>query len=133
MIAVKLRTRLAGAAFCLLSMQVLAASPTCSPEQVGDGQKVFQAKCSACHTAEKGAAHMTGPNLNGLFGRQAGSVAGFNFSPAMKNKGISWDAESFEAFIAKPLAYVNGTYMPFAGLKESEARHSLGCYLSKQH
>lgn len=133
MIAVKLRLRLASAAFCLLSMQIVAASPACSPEQVRDGQKVFQTKCSACHTVEKGAAHMTGPNLNGLFGRQAGSVTGFNFSPAMKNKGISWDAESFEAFIAKPQAYVSGTYMPFAGLKDAGSRHDLDCYLSRQH
>lgn len=76
---------------------------------------------------------MMGPNLSGLFGRKAGSVEGFNFSAAMKNKGVTWDSESFEAFIAKPQAFVSGTYMPFAGLKSEEERKSLDCYIAKQH
>ena len=132
----KISTALSCAVFCVLvsfGTQAFAETPTCAPQQIDLGQKVFQAKCAACHTVEKGAAHLMGPNLNGLFGRKAGSAPGFNYSAAMKNKGITWDADTFGVFITKPQAFVSGTYMPFAGLKSAGDRHNLDCYVSQQH
>lgn len=52
-----------------------------------------------------------GPNLNGLFGRKAGAVAGFNYSPALKASGIVWDAKTLDQFLAAPTAKVPGTRM----------------------
>jgi cytochrome c len=50
------------------------------------GEKVF-AICKACHQAGDNAKNAVGPVLNGLIGRKAGSVEGYNYSDANKEVG----------------------------------------------
>jgi cytochrome c len=44
--------------------------------------------------------------LNGLFGRKSGSVAGYNYSEANKNSGITWDDAVFAEYIKDPKAKI---------------------------
>ena len=55
---------------------------------VPTGERVFS-QCRACHQVGENAKNLVGPNLNGLFGRPAGSVPGFNYSAASKNSARS--------------------------------------------
>jgi alcohol dehydrogenase (cytochrome c) len=74
------------------------------------GQTVFANQCSACHTLKPGE-HGFGPSLAGVVGRKAGTVAGYNFTDAMKHSGITWDAPTLESFLAGSTQKVPGTAM----------------------
>ena len=74
------------------------------------GAQVF-ATCRTCHTLSAGQRSGIGPNLHGLFGRQAGSLAGYNYSPALKASGIRWADKSLDAYLAAPSKLVPGTRM----------------------
>lgn len=86
-------------------------------EDAGPGAAELQ-KCKICHSLDQGGANRVGPNLYGLFGRKAGSVAGFAYSDAMKKSGIVWDADSLEKYLRDPRADLPGNRMSFPGIKD---------------
>lgn len=92
------------------------------------GEKVFL-KCRACHQVGETAKNGVGPNLNGLFGRKAGTVAGYNYSDANKNSGLTWDEATFKEYIKDPKAKMPGTKMAFAGLKNDTEITNIVAYL----
>ncbi len=96
----------AGATVALLA----AATPTTAQTPA---PAAFNA-CKACHTVNKGGRNGIGPNLNGVVGRPAASVAGFNYSPAMKASKLRWDAKTLDEYLAGPTKKVPGTRMPIA-------------------
>lgn len=97
---------------------VQAASARAASADVGLGEAVY-ARCMGCHAL---AYDRTGPRHCGLFGRRAGSVAGFDYSAAMKRAGIVWDARTLDRFLANPAATVPGTSMTYAGVPERAER-----------
>jgi cytochrome c len=92
------------------------------------GEKAFLV-CKACHQVGESAKNAVGPVLNGLFGRKAGSVEGYNYSDANKNSGITWDDTTFTDYIKDPKAKVPGTKMAFAGIKDEKKIKDLIAYL----
>lgn len=91
------------------------------------GQKVFS-KCKTCHSLEAGV-NKVGPSLAGVVGRPAGSVNGFKYSDAMKNSGLTWDAETLDKYLADPKGFVPKNKMAFVGLKKEEDRANVIAYL----
>ena len=59
------------------------------------GSNVFK-QCQPCHAIGPGAQNKIGPELNGLDGRKAGTVANFNYSEANKNSGVVWNEQTFK-------------------------------------
>lgn len=115
-----------------LSIAQLAA--TAASAQSGDaarGQRVFNTQCRACHTLEKDGASPAGPNLNGVFGRKAGTGAGYEFSDAMKNSGIVWDDATMADYNRDPKGKVPGTKMVFNGVKNAGQLADLVAYLKE--
>ncbi|MEM1419229.1 MAG: c-type cytochrome [Pseudomonadota bacterium] len=117
------------------SAQIETAVVELDPEQVKAGKKVFR-KCKACHQVGDGAKHRTGPMLNGVFGRSAGTADGFKkYSDAMTTAGadgLVWDDATMSEFLAKPKKYVDGTSMAFAGLKKEADIAAVIAYLRSE-
>ncbi len=111
----------------------LMASGGVAFSQGGDpaaGEQQFR-KCLPCHSAGEGAKNKVGPELNGLDGRKAGTVAGYNYSEANKKSGITWNEQTFKEYIHDPRAKVPGTKMIFPGIKNEKDVNDLWAYLSQ--
>lgn len=116
-----------------ISISVLALLAFTSAAQAQDaaaGEKVF-VQCRACHQVGETAKNTVGPLLNGLFGRTAGTVDGYNYSEANKKSGIVWDEKVFAEYIANPKEKIPGTKMVYAGLKGEERIKDLTAFLKQ--
>lgn len=94
------------------------------------GEKVFAA-CRTCHVFDDGV-NRVGPSLHKVVGRKSGSVAGFSYSDANKNSGITWTPQILFEYLKDPKAYIPGTKMNFPGVKDDQKRADLVAYLEAQ-
>jgi cytochrome c len=116
--------------FVLSAALVLLGLNQAQAQDAAAGEKTF-AQCRACHQVGENAKNAVGPVLNGLFGRHSGSVEGYNYSPANKNSGITWDEATFKEYIQNPRAKIPGTKMVYAGLKDEQRINDLVAYLKQ--
>ncbi len=96
------------------------------------GEKLWK-KCKSCHAVGENAKKKSGPPLNEIFGRTAGTWEGFKFSKAMKAAGadgLVWDAATLDEFLAKPKAMIKKTKMSFKGFKDEDDRANVIAYLA---
>jgi cytochrome c len=113
-----------------LAVAAVSLAAPAHAQDVAAGEKSFN-KCRACHQVGETAKNSVGPELNGLFGRKSGSVAGYNYSDANKNSGITWDDAVFAEYIKDPKAKIPGTKMAFAGIKKDDEIKDLTAYLKQ--
>lgn len=90
------------------------------------GAQVYEARCAGCHSVQ---ADRVGPRHAGVVGRQAGSVPGFAYSPALQKSGITWDAATLERWLADPEALVPGQRMGYR-LGDASQRADVIAYLA---
>ena len=74
----RLIRRPAASAAVATALALLTAAPAIAAGDPGHGKSVFAQQCAMCHTATKGGPAILGPNLFGVIGRKAGTVAGYN-------------------------------------------------------
>src|SRR6266481_2698102 len=116
-----------------VSIAIVALAWSAGAAVAGDiaaGEKTFK-KCMPCHTIGENAKNTIGPIQNGLKGRKAGTVPGYNYSDANKNSGIVWDEGTFKEYINNPLAKIPGTKMGFAGIKNEKEADDLWSFLEQ--
>ncbi len=119
----------------LLAAAITATHPASAQEgNAEEGAEVFK-KCRACHDIGPGAKNKVGPVLNDIVGRKAGTIEGFAYSDANKAsgaKGLTWTEDVLFKYLENPMAFMPGTKMAFAGLKDPQDRKDLIAFL-KQH
>ena len=100
----------------------MAAGPM-TQGNAAQGKVAFEESCGGCHSAAAGA-NGTGPSLFGVFGRKAGSLAGYQYSPAMMNSNVVWSRETLEKHLADTKNFIPGNRMGkfFPGLEDVAAR-----------
>jgi cytochrome c len=108
------------------ALAACASAPALAASDAVRGEQLY-ARCLACHAL---AYDRVGPRHCGLLGRRAGSVAGFDYSPAMKRSRIVWDRASLDRFLAHPVKTVPGTSMTYDGVPGPEDRSDLIAYLT---
>ncbi len=84
--------------------------------------------CKTCHATEAGV-NKIGPSLHKVVGRKAGTVAGFSYSPANANSGITWTPEKLFQFLESPQRVMPGTRMGYAGMSDPQKRANVIAYL----
>ncbi len=114
----------------IATLALLAFAPAAQAQDAAAGEKVF-VQCRACHQVGETAKNTVGPLLNGLFGRTAGTVEGYNYSEANKKSGIVWDEKVFAEYIANPKEKIPGTKMVYAGLKGEQRIADLTAFLKQ--
>ena len=111
-------TTITGCALSAMVSALLAALPargTTPPDGVvtGDavrGHELYQSRCTACHSLDQS---RSGPAHRGVFDRRAGSVPGFDYSPALEHSGVRWTATNLNRWLTDPEAFIPGQKMGY--------------------
>src|ERR1700731_979721 len=111
----------AGLAGMSLAWLAAAATPAGAPTAADFS------RCAGCHSTQAGQNKM-GPSLAGGFGRTRGSVPGYNYSAALKNAHLTWEAQTLDKFLQNPGGLVHGTKM-FATVPDADTRQRIIAYL----
>jgi cytochrome c len=90
------------------------------------GRAAYEARCGACHSPQ---ADRVGPRHAGVLGRRAGSVEGYDYSPALKASRVVWDAASLERWLADPESVIPGQRMGYR-LDDAAVRADVVAYLA---
>lgn len=131
----------------LIAVLATAAVPAFAAGDATKGEVVFN-QCQTCHSvidadgkllAGKGG--KIGPNLFGVFGRTAGTYAGFKYGKSIVQAGAAglvWDEAHFVEYIQGPAAFIKKNLnLPSATAKMSfkvktpEAAADVYAYLSQ--
>lgn len=120
------------ALLCTMAISISALLPL----QAGHAQTpprsagtIAWAQCSACHALKAGAPNKVGPNLFGIFGKPAGKVINYNYSPAMKAANIVWNDKMLDLWLTRPSAVIKGNKMAFSGISDAKRRKVLIEYI----
>jgi len=102
------------------------------PEEMSNGERQFMRKCSICHALTPPPSRKAGPTLHGVFGRPAGSVPGYPYSPTLAQSDIVWTEEAIDAlFDQGPDHYIPGSKMPMQRITAARDRDDLVAYLRR--
>ena len=90
------------------------------------GKVLFESKCAACHSLD---ASRVGPLLRSVVGRKVASVAGYEYSDALRHVNGRWDSRRLEMWLQDPQSIAPGTKMAFS-LPSATERSAVVQYLA---
>jgi len=117
-----------GAALLASATSYAQTPPPAAQGDATRGKALYQ-NCTACHSIDD---DDIGPRHRGVVGRTAGTVPGYNYSPALKASGIVWDKTTLDRWLTNPSALVPGTKMFFL-IDNPQNRADIIAYLAELH
>lgn len=85
-----------------------AAAAAALPGDAVRGEKLYTARCGACHGLE---ANRIGPKHRGVVGRPSASIADFKYSVAIKKLKVVWTPANLDRWLENPTRMAPGTAM----------------------
>ena len=110
------------------------------------GAEFFAQQCAICHSLSPadaprqgsaspngnyGISPRQGPALAGIYGREAGGVAGFHYSPGYGQAGFVWDEAHLDSYLTDPQAVIPGAVMLYKQ-KNADVRKAIIAFLKEQ-
>ncbi len=86
-------------------------------DEADQGKQLFEKRCTGCHSLDR---NKEGPNLSGVYGRQAGTAPDFNYSMALKSAHFVWDEQQLEKWLTDTDSLVEDNNMDFHVPKADE-------------
>jgi cytochrome c len=120
------------AAALALAPAARAQFPIPAPSPPPDGPKLFQNQCGTCHKLSVTEPIRQGPPLGGVFGRPAGSGAGFKYSAGFATAGFTWDAPHLDAWLTNPQTVIPGAVMAYRQANPATRKQIID-WLKDQH
>ncbi len=105
-----------------------AAPATLAAGDATRGRVVFEKRCTGCHALTQ---DREGPHLQGVYGRTAGTVSGFDYSNVLTKSHIVWNEQTLNRWLTDPQTMVPGADMDFFVAKPDE-RADVIQYLKQQ-
>jgi cytochrome c len=85
--------------------------------EADQGKQVYERRCTGCHALDR---NKEGPRLAGVYGRQAGAVGDFKYSPALRSAHFAWDEQKLEKWLTDTESVVEDNNMDFHVAKAEE-------------
>ncbi len=90
-------------------------------------KELFEKRCGGCHALDR---DKEGPQLKGVYGRKAGTVASFQYSDALKKSNIVWADETLERWLTDTEKLVPDNDMTFH-VEKADERRAIIAYLKR--
>jgi len=110
-----------------LTMPAILVAPQAWSADAVRGQDLYESRCGACHSID---ANRVGPAHKGVVGRKAGSVADYDYSPAVKASGIIWTEQTLDRWLSDPEKTIPGQKMNYS-VPDEQDRLDVIAYLKK--
>ncbi len=119
---------LARIGFVALLLNLGFSAPAFADGDAVRGKLVFL-QCQACHAVQPGETGLIGPDLEGVYGRKAASLPGYDYSAPLKASGLVWNDANLDKWLTSPSTLVPGTKMAFVGIASPDLRADVIVYL----
>lgn len=114
---------------CLFTVAACLGSPFAyAGGDTMNGKLLYASRCIACHSMD---VNLAGPAHRGVFGRKAGSVIDFDYSPALKKSRVIWNEKTLDKWLANPEKLIPGQKMGYS-VSDAKEREDLIAYLKSQ-
>ncbi len=90
------------------------------------GKAQYEGTCGGCHSVD---ANRIGPMHRGVVGRRPGSVAGYDYSPAVRRLGGLWTTARLDQWLQGPQALAPGAKM-YLSVADPAKRADIIAYLA---